>query len=91
MSAFVVIPALQAYGEPMDKEHKDPLDLSVVDLNNAEERRRFLEVAIKEGGERSKRAYEELRALGLIDADGRPVSTELPEDMRPDAGTDVGN
>ena len=74
----------------MNSQSKDPLDLSVVDLKNPEERRQFLEALIKEGSERARQAVAELKAKGLIDADGKRVSNELPEDMRPDSPTDVG-
>ena len=74
----------------MNNENKDPLDLSVVNLKDPEQRRRFLEAAIKEGSERSKRAVEELQAKGIMDENGRVIPTELPPDMRPDSDTDVG-
>lgn len=72
------------------KNEPDPLDITAVDLKNPEDRRRFLEAAIKEGSERSLEAFDRLRTKGLIDLERRRVSKELPEDMRPDAKTDVG-
>lgn len=31
----------------------------------------------------------ELRALGILDANSRPASTELPDDMQPQATADI--
>jgi hypothetical protein len=90
VSDFIVNAALEAYGDRMNNENKDPLDLSVIDLKHPEERRRFLAALQEEGGHRAKEAVEKLQALGILDQNGRVIPTELPEDMRPNAERDFG-
>ena len=41
-------------------------------------------------GERVKAAAEVLERLGIADKTGKRVSKDLPEDMREEAGRDVG-
>jgi hypothetical protein len=75
----------------MNNESKDdPLDLSVVDLKNPEERKRFLAALQEEGGRRAKEAVEKLQALGILDENGKVIPSDLPEDMRPNAERDFG-
>jgi hypothetical protein len=45
---------------------------------------------LKGAGERVKRAAEELERLGIADANGKRVRSDLPQDMREGADRDFG-
>lgn len=55
-----------------------------------QEQRLMLQRVLEEGERRIHRACERAEALGIIDAQGNLLRTELPADMRPEADRDFG-
>jgi hypothetical protein len=73
-------PALAAY--PIPSAPFDDLDLDRPEGEEEWERRVMALAAARIGDERAR-----LERLGIIDANGDVVSTELPPDMLPDSDT----
>jgi hypothetical protein len=66
------------------------LTLETVNFNNPTEVNTFLEQVMDEGMRRVRAEGAELRAKGLMDADGKLLVTELPPDMREGSERDFG-
>jgi hypothetical protein len=58
------------------------LTLDTVDFNNRAQVNAFLEQVTDEGMRRVRAEGAELRANGLMDAEGKLLVTELPSDVR---------
>jgi hypothetical protein len=61
-----------------------------VDMDDAEERKRFFEQERRKAGERAAAAFQHLKDLGIVDEKGNLTPADLPEDMRPGAQRDFG-
>jgi len=66
------------------------LTLETVDFENRAEVNAFLDQVMDEGMRRVRAEGAELRARGLMDADGKLLVTELPPDMREGSERDFG-
>ncbi len=66
------------------------LTLETVNFDDPREVNTFLEQVMAEGLRRVRAEGAELRAEGLVDADGNLVVTELPPDMREGSDRDFG-
>ena len=66
------------------------LTLETVDSSNKEEMDAFLAQVMEAGMLRVRAEMAELQARGLMDSEGRLITSELPEDMRPGSGLDFG-
>jgi hypothetical protein len=66
------------------------LTLESVDFDNRTEVNAFLDEVMDEGMRRVRAEGAELRAMGLMDADGKLLVTELPPDMREGSDRDFG-
>jgi len=44
----------------------------------------------RRASENAKAAFERLKALGIIDANGDTISKEIPDDVRPGSDSDFG-
>jgi len=66
------------------------LTLETVNFNNPTEVNTFLEQVMDEGIRRVRAEGAELRAKGLMGADGKLLVTELPPDMREGSERDFG-
>ena len=66
------------------------LTLETIDSTNEEEMDTFLDQVIKAGMKKVRAETAELQARGILDSEGKLVSRELPEDMRPGSGLDFG-
>ena len=67
-----------------------PLTINSIDVDNDEELDALMDQVLAEGDKIYEAQYQEALRLGIIDAKGRLLKHELPEDMREDAGTDFG-
>ncbi len=74
--------AIARQGSPIPSAPFDDLDLDV-ERDNEEWERRVMALAAA----RIAASRERLERLGVIDADGKLVSMELPPDMRPESDT----
>ncbi len=66
------------------------LTLESVDFDNRTEVDAFLDEVMDEGMRRVRAEGAELRAMGLMDTDGKLLVTELPPDMREGSDRDFG-
>ena len=66
------------------------LTLETVDFENRAEVNAFLDQVMDEGMRRVRAEGAELRARGLMDADGKLLVTDLPPDMREGSERDFG-
>jgi hypothetical protein len=66
------------------------LSLDSIDMESDEELDALTAQVLAEGDKIYEAQYQEALRLGIIDEKGRLLKTELPEDMREDAGTDFG-
>ncbi len=66
------------------------LTLETVDFENHKEVETFLGQVMAEGMRRVRAEGAELRAKGLMDADGKTLVTDLPPDMREGSERDFG-
>jgi hypothetical protein len=67
---------------------KSELTWATVNTDDSREMADFDELEEQKAGERIKIAFNRLRDLGLVDANGELLSPELPADMRPLAKRD---
>ena len=76
---------LSSMGVTSDPIPSAPFDDLDIDRDDDEEEweRRLMQLA----GQRVQAARNRLEHLGVVDADGKLVFTELPSDMRPDSDT----
>ena len=59
-------------------------------VNTPEELAEARRLEIDRAEERIHKAVRRLRERGIIDANGRRIHPDVPEDMREDSGTDFG-
>ena len=67
-----------------------PLTINSVDVDNDEELDALMAQVLADGNKIYQAQRQESIRLGIIDEKGHLLKTELPEDMREDAGTDFG-
>lgn len=65
------------------------LALATVDAEKLESVRRFEASRIREAGRRLQAEMESLKTEGLVDAKGRRIRKDVPQDMREGAGCDL--
>ncbi len=67
-----------------------PLTLDSIDVESDSELDALLAQVLADGDKLYQTQREEAIRLGIIDTEGHLLKTELPEDMREEAGTDFG-
>lgn len=65
------------------------LTLSTIDAEKLENVRRFEAGRIRAAGRRVQAEMESLKAEGVVDARGRRIRKDVPQDMREGAGCDL--
>ena len=69
---------------------KADLNIATYDFRNPEEAAVFDNQEIERMKRNVANKLKELEAKGIIDKDGRRIRTDIPPDMLPDSGADVG-
>lgn len=69
---------------------RKPLTINSIDVDSDEELDALMAEVLAEGDKIYEAQYRESLRLGIIDVRGRLLKSELPKDMREDAGTDFG-
>jgi len=67
-----------------------PLSLDSIDVDNDEELDALTAQVLEAGNKIYEAQRQESIRLGIIDEKGNLLKTELPDDMREDAGMDLG-
>lgn len=82
--------ALAAWDTIDDMKASEALTINSIDVDDDKELDALMAHVLAEGGKIYAAQRADSIRLGIIDEKGRLLKTELPEDMREDAGTDFG-
>lgn len=74
----------------LDMSTVKPLTIETIDVENDRELDMLMAQVLSEGDKIYASQREEAIRLGIIDEKGRLLKSDLPDDMREDAGTDFG-